>query len=129
MENRSWTQGGEGEDGTDGESSLETYTTICKTDSQWDVLCDLGSSHRGPVTTWRGETGEEMGGRLSREGTHRYLEPTHADVQQKPAQYCKAIIIQLKTKCLKKRLQTTTWTTFKNHWKSRFKASSVPLKK
>ena len=31
-----WTQGGEGEGETNGEGSLETYTTICKIDSQWE---------------------------------------------------------------------------------------------
>ena len=36
------------------------------------------------------------GGRFKREGTYVYLWLIHADVWQKPTQYCKAIILQLK---------------------------------
>ena len=43
------------------------------------------------------------GGRLKREGTYAYLWLTRVDVWQTPTQYCKAIILQLKTnKFLKK---------------------------
>ena len=38
----------------------------------------------------------EMGGGFRREGTYFYLWVIHADVWQKPTQYCKAIILQLK---------------------------------
>ena len=37
-------------------------------------------------------------GRLKREGTYVYLWLIHTVVWQKPTQYCKAIILQLKTK-------------------------------
>ena len=40
--------------------------------------------------------GWEMGGRLKREGTYVFLWLVHVDVWQKPIQYCKAIILQLK---------------------------------
>jgi len=40
--------------------------------------------------------GREAGGRFKREGTDVYLRPIHTDVWQKPTQYCKAIILQLK---------------------------------
>ena len=40
--------------------------------------------------------GREVGGRFKREGTYAYLLLIHVDVWQKPAQYCKAIILQLK---------------------------------
>ena len=40
--------------------------------------------------------GREVGGRFKREGTYAYLWLIHVDVWQKPAQYCKAIILQLK---------------------------------
>ena len=40
--------------------------------------------------------GWEVGGRFKREGTCVYLWLIHADVWQKPTQYCKAIILQLK---------------------------------
>ena len=42
------------------------------------------------------------GGRFRREGTHAYLWLTRVDVWQTPTQYCKAIILQLKAKFLKK---------------------------
>ena len=32
---RDMSSGEEGEDGTNGETSMETYTTICKIDNQW----------------------------------------------------------------------------------------------
>ena len=38
----------------------------------------------------------KMGGNFKREGTYVYLWLTHVDVWQKPTQYCKAIICQLK---------------------------------
>ena len=39
-----------------------------------------------------------MGGRSKREGTYVYLWLIHADIWQKPTQYYKAIILQLKMK-------------------------------
>ena len=36
------------------------------------------------------------GGRFKREGTYVYLWLIHVDVWQKPTQFCKAIILQLK---------------------------------
>ena len=47
----------------------------------------------------------EVGGRFQREGIYVYLWLIHADVWQKPIQYCKAIVLQLKInklKCFKK---------------------------
>ena len=40
--------------------------------------------------------GWDLGEGFKKEGTHVYLWLIHADVWQKPAQYCKAIILQLK---------------------------------
>ena len=40
--------------------------------------------------------GWEVGGRYKREGTYVCLRLIHAEVWQKPTQYCKAIILQLK---------------------------------
>ena len=40
--------------------------------------------------------GWEVGRQLRREGTYIYLWLIHVDVWQKPTQYCKAIILQLK---------------------------------
>ena len=40
--------------------------------------------------------GWEVGGRFKREGTYVYLWLIHGDVWQKPIQYYKVIILQLK---------------------------------
>ena len=40
--------------------------------------------------------------RFKREGTYAYLWPIHANVWQKPLQYCKIITLQLKIKFNKK---------------------------
>ena len=71
------------------------HTTACKISSQWEfsvwlrelkpVLCDN-------LEGWEGE----RGGRFRREGTFVYLWLIRADLWQKPTQYCKAIILQLK---------------------------------
>ena len=50
------------------------------------VLCD----------NLAGGMGWEEAGRLKREGTYVYLGLIHVDIWQKPTQYCKAIIFQLK---------------------------------
>ena len=44
----------------------------------------------------------KVGGQFKKEGTYVYLWLIHVDVWQKPAQYCKATILQLKIN-LKKR--------------------------
>ena len=46
--------------------------------------------------------GWEVGGRFRREGTYVYLWLIHVDIWQKPTQFCKAIILQLKKKYIKK---------------------------
>ena len=40
--------------------------------------------------------GWEVGGSSPREGTYVYLQLIHVGLWQKPVQYCKAIILQLK---------------------------------
>ena len=45
--------------------------------------------------------GWDMGERFKREGTYMYLWLIHVDVWQKPTQYCKATILQLKINKLK----------------------------
>ena len=47
--------------------------------------------------------GREVGRRFKREGTYVHLRLIHVDVWQKPTQFCKSIILQLKNK-LKKRV-------------------------
>ena len=40
--------------------------------------------------------GREVRGRFKREGTYVYLWLIHADVWQKPTQFCKTIILKIK---------------------------------
>ena len=47
--------------------------------------------------------GWEAGGRFKRQGTYAYLWLNGANAWQKPTQYCKAIILQLKMDILKKK--------------------------
>ena len=47
--------------------------------------------------------GREVGGSVKKEGTYVYLWLIHVHVWQKPTQYCKAIILQLKINESKKR--------------------------
>ena len=44
-------EGGGGEGEMYGESNMETYITICKTDGQWGLLYNSGNSNRGSVST------------------------------------------------------------------------------
>ena len=53
-------------------------------------MCRRGSS----PALWDNLEGALGGG--GREGTHVYLWPAHVCVWQKPAQHCKAIVLQLK---------------------------------
>jgi len=54
-----------------------------------------------------------VGGRFKKEGTYEYLWLIHVDVWQKPAQYCKAIILQLKFfKKLKKKIELILYSFF-----------------
>ena len=45
----------------------------------------------------------EVGGRFNREEIYVYLWLIHVDISEKPIQYCKAIILQLKINKLKKK--------------------------
>ena len=97
----------EGYSGMNWESSVATYTLpYVKLDSQGEfaVWCrELKScAHWQPRRVGRGGKGWEVGGRFKMEGTYVYLWLTHVVVWQKPTQYCKAIILQLKTNTFKK---------------------------
>ena len=79
-----------------------TYTHYqCKQRASGDLPCDTGSSTKCSVTNQRGGMGWKMGRVLRREGTCVYLWLIHVDVWQKPTQYYKAIVLQLK--------KTQTW--------------------
>ena len=88
----------EGKGGTNWESNMETYTLpYVKRIASGNLLCDTGSSThalRQPKRVgWGGRWQRGSRGR----GTYVYLWLIHVDVWQKPAQYCKAIILQYKT--------------------------------
>ena len=72
------------------------YTITCKQTASGNLLYDSRNSTWGSVTTSRNGTEWEVKERLQREGTCVYLQLIHADVWQKPTQYCKATILQLK---------------------------------
>ena len=55
-----------------------------------------GTEIQCSVTTYRGGMRWEVGGRFKREGTYVYLWLIYVDVWQKPIQYWKVIILQLK---------------------------------
>ena len=59
------------------------------------ICCMTQGTQTGALGQPRGVGG---GGRFKREGSCVYLWQIHVDVWQKPTQYCKAIILQLKKK-------------------------------
>ena len=67
-----------------------------------DLLCNSGNSNWGSVTTQNGWMGREVARSFQRERTYVYLWLIHVDVWQKPSQYCKVIILQLKINTFKK---------------------------
>ena len=76
---------------------METYILpFVKQTASRNVLCDTGSSTPCSETTSRGGMEREMGGELRRDGTYAYAWHIHVDLWQKPTQYYKAIILQLK---------------------------------
>ena len=62
-----------GEDELYGKSNKETCITVCKIDSQQELLYVSGNSNRGSVSTQRGGMGREMGRRFKRDGIYVYL--------------------------------------------------------
>ena len=58
--------------------------------------CDAQNPNQGSTTTQRGRMGREVRGRFKREGTPVYLWLIHVGAWQKPTQYCKSSILQLK---------------------------------
>ena len=73
--------------------SSETYTLpYVKQIASGNLLYDAANSTRCSVTT----KGGRWEGGLRVKGHYIYLWLIHVDVWQKPTQYCKAIILQLK---------------------------------
>ena len=88
------------------ERSTETYTTICKIDSPWEVSCLVQGAQPSALGPLQGQ--DRVGaGRKVQEG-----EDWTADScwrTQKPTQHCKAIILQIKINTFKS-LSRETWS-------------------
>ena len=59
---------------------METYTTMCKVDSQREFAVWLGEPEQELWSAWRGGIGREVGGRFKREGICTYLWLIHVEV-------------------------------------------------
>ena len=68
-------RGGEGE--MCGKHNMETYITICKIDSQWEIAVWLRKLQQGLCIN---PEGREMGGRFKRERIYVYLWRIHVEV-------------------------------------------------
>ena len=65
-----------------GKSTMETYITTCKIDSQWEFAVWLRKLKQGlciNLEGWGG-VGREMGGRFKREGIYVCLWLIHVDI-------------------------------------------------
>ena len=100
VENRPMDKAGgeEGEGERYGESNIQIYNTMCKTDSQWEFAIWLRELIQGLCDNLEGWDGEGMRGGFRREGAWIYLWLILVDVWQKTTKFCKAIILQLKKK-------------------------------
>ena len=78
---------------TDGKTSMETYTLLRVKQIAVGICFVTQRAQTGAL--WQ-PRGVGWGGRFKTEGTYIYLWLIHADVWQKPTEYCKAIILQLK---------------------------------
>ena len=79
------------------ESSSKTYALPYVNRQPMGIFCMMqGTQNWCYVTTWSGEIGKEVGRWFEREGTYVYLWLIYVDVCQKPSQYGKVIILQLK---------------------------------
>ena len=81
---------------------------------EWGAIAFSDCMTKGPqiwcsVTTQRGGMGWEVAGRFKREGTCVYLWLLHVDVWNKPTQYCKVIILQLKQFFRKEKISIKLW--------------------
>ena len=85
--------GGEGE--MCGESNMETYITICKTDSQQEFAVWLRKLKQGLRINLGGWNGEGDGRQFQKGGyIYIYLWLIHVQVWQKTAKFYKTIILQ-----------------------------------
>ena len=79
------------------ENSIETHTlTYVKQTASEGLMSDTGDPKAVLWDNLEGRGEEEGGGGCRREGLHVCPWLIHADVQQRPSQYCKVISLQLK---------------------------------
>ena len=71
---------GKGEGGRNGKSSVETYMTICKIDSQQEFAVWLLTLKQGLYINLKGGMGRKMGGRFKGVGIYVYLWLIHVEV-------------------------------------------------
>ena len=84
-----------GDGGVHAERSMETYTSKNALQlASGNVLCAAGSPN--PALCDNVERWDGRWGRFKREGTYVYPWLTYVDVWQRPTQYCKSMILQLK---------------------------------
>ena len=62
------------------ESNLETYITICKIDSQWELAVWLRKLKQGLYFNLKGWNGEEDGWEVQEEGIYVFLWLIHVEV-------------------------------------------------
>ena len=63
-----------------GKNNMETYITICKIDSQWELAVWLRKLKQGLCINPEGGMGMEMGGGFKRERIHLFLWLIHVEV-------------------------------------------------
>ena len=85
-----------------GESSMETYITVCKTDSQWETAIWIREIKQGLCDSLEGWDGEGGGREVWEGGDMVYLWLILIDAGQKITKFCKAVILQLKNKVVEK---------------------------
>ena len=98
-----WTQWGRERVGWIGEYHGNMKITIGKIDSRWEFA--LWDRELSPELRDHLGMGGGMGGGFRREGTYVYLWLIHVDVWQKPTQYYKTTILQVKKKRERERVE------------------------
>ena len=71
---------GQGEGGTNGESNIDIYHSMCEIESQWEFSVGLRELKQGLCDRLNGGMEREMGGRFKREGIYVYMWLIHVEV-------------------------------------------------
>ena len=69
-----------GQSETNGESNMETYIIMCKTDSQWEFAVWLRELKKGLYNNLEWWDGRGLGGTFKKEGTYVYLWLIYVDI-------------------------------------------------